>query len=133
MFFFSSPKCEEIVVTNEINPRVLMDACDAFLYGFEEYMGDFTEAHVLNIIDIIYDHTVNPRQYLRLDEEIGEKRYEDAKISLLKKTEEVKQGEKERTRKRIVRFLSITEDPKFQKYKALLGEFLSSVDATYTS
>ena len=118
MFFFSSPKCEEIVVTNEINPRVLMDACDAFLYGFEEYMGDFTETHVLNIIDIIYDHTINPYQYLRLDEEIGEKRYEDAKISLLKKTEEVKQGEKERTRKRIVRFLSITEDPKFQKYKA---------------
>ena len=132
MFFFSSPQCEEIVVTNEINPRVLMDACDAFLYGFEEYMGDFTETHVLNIIDIIYDHTINPYQYLRLDEEIGEKRYEDAKISLLKKTEEVRQGNQETRRKRVVQFLSITENPKLQKYKAVLSQVLSSLDSEYS-
>ena len=132
MMFFP-PYSDEIVITDTINPKAIRRACEEILDGFEEFLGEITEAQVLNMIRVIYEYPKNPYQFIVTEEEIAEKQLEDAKISLLKKTEEVGRGdqEKEIRRKRIVQFLSIIENPKLQKYKAVLSEVLSLVNGEY--
>jgi hypothetical protein len=130
MYFIEDPRpYDEIVVEDPINPKALSNACNEFLYGFYETLGDFTEEHALSMISLIYRYPITYQKFFLPDEEIAEKKLEDAKVSLLNKTKKV--TDQERLRRRIVRFLSIIENRKYEKHKRILSEIMSTIDAEF--
>ena len=137
MYFCDTPPCEEnqIIIRNEINARTLQRSCEElFFHGFFKHYGEFNEEHFLSMIRCIYGDPITNLKCILPDAETAEKELREAKASLLRKTEksmEMLGKQKEKTRKRIIRFLSIIEDPKFEKHKALISEIVGIIDAEF--
>ena len=135
MFFPPYISSDEIVITNIIHVKTLNCGRDEILCGMEdeEFLGEINEDQILNMLGIIYYSGENNQMHgcIYLDDGIAEKQLENSKKSLLEKTRNVREGYYEKKRKRIVRFLSVIENPIFQKYKTLLSVVVSSVDSEY--
>jgi len=136
MFFPPYTSSDKIVITNLIHLKTLICGRDEILYGWgdEEFVGEINEAQILNMLGMIYysgENNHGMHGCIYLEDGIAEKQLENSKKSLLEKTRDVREGDYEKKRKRIVRFLSVIEHPIFQKYKTLLSEVVSAVDSQY--
>lgn len=123
---------QQIVKTNKLHFRAIEGACGEFFYEWHPDLGEFNEDHLLEMIFHIYADPITSYIHILPDEETAEKTLEEAKISLSRKLEKKSQvKKKEKIRKRILIFLSLIENPKYDEHKPLLSEIVRTFDEEY--
>ena len=131
MYFLEDIAEEEIVMKDIINPLCIRDAKEYVLLGNDKY-DPLTEQTVLNMINAIYGHITFPACFICIQEGSAAETIERARRSLLKKVEKENKVEKfEMMRRRVELFLSVTDNPIFQKYRGLLAEIFQALDGWY--